>query len=208
MGSRRGVTCRCRSPSSWSVLALVISFAILIFAWHKPRFHHVGGHRLPGLTAVLDHPIVRLIARPAGAGHLRLGGLATIAGRDLLTNPIFGFVFVWMSGRPGTDLAAIRPVLARHQPFADDPLGLIPLPAGIGVWPAAVCLFGFGWLELVQLGPNHAGTAALGAGLVGDLGGRTRSCSARAGSAQQIRWKSIVSTLAEMSIFLGLRAGC
>ena len=37
---------------------------------------------------------------------------------------------------------------------------------------------------------------------------RARSCSARAGSAQQIRWKSIASALAQMSIFLGLRAGC
>ena len=31
-----------------AVLALVISFAILIFAWHKPRFHYVGGHHCPG----------------------------------------------------------------------------------------------------------------------------------------------------------------
>jgi hypothetical protein len=46
-----------------AVLALVISFAILIFAWRKPRFHYVGGHPLPGLTAVLDHPIVQIIAR-------------------------------------------------------------------------------------------------------------------------------------------------
>ena len=65
MGSRRGVTMPL--PFSFvvvgAVLALVISFAILIFAWHKPRIHHVGGHPLPGLTAVLDHPIVRLIAR-------------------------------------------------------------------------------------------------------------------------------------------------
>ena len=28
--------------------------------------------------------------------------------------------------------------------------GLLTLPAGIGVWPAAAGLFGFGWLELVQ----------------------------------------------------------
>jgi hypothetical protein len=26
-----------------AVLALVISFAILIFAWRQPRFHRVGG---------------------------------------------------------------------------------------------------------------------------------------------------------------------
>jgi hypothetical protein len=41
-----------------AVLALVISFAILSFAWFKPWFHYIGGHPLPGLTAVLDHPIV------------------------------------------------------------------------------------------------------------------------------------------------------
>jgi hypothetical protein len=46
-----------------AALALVISFAILIFAWRKPRFHYVGGHPLPGLTSVLDHPIVQIIAR-------------------------------------------------------------------------------------------------------------------------------------------------
>jgi hypothetical protein len=33
-----------------AVLALVISFAILIFAWRKPQFHYIGGHPLPELT--------------------------------------------------------------------------------------------------------------------------------------------------------------
>ena len=49
MASRRGTTCRCRSPSSWSApsLALVISFAVLIFAWRTPRFHAVGGRGAP-----------------------------------------------------------------------------------------------------------------------------------------------------------------
>ena len=46
-----------------AVLALVISFAILIFAWRQPRFERVGGQPMPGLTAVVDHPVVRLIAR-------------------------------------------------------------------------------------------------------------------------------------------------
>ena len=161
---------------------------------------------LPGLTAVLDQPILRLTPAcwcwpptPGRAGDN--SGPGSVDQSDLRLRPCLDV------GRPGADLAATRPVLARHQAVADDPPGLIPLPAGIGVWPAAVCLFGFGWLELVQLGPNHAGTSALGDRLVGDLGGRARSCSARAGSAQQIRSKSIASTLAQMSIFLGLRAG-
>jgi hypothetical protein len=79
-----------------AVLALVLSFAILIFAWRKPRFHYVGGHPMPGLTAVLDHPIVRLIARLLVLATYAWAGLAMMAGQDLLTNPIFGFVFVRM----------------------------------------------------------------------------------------------------------------
>jgi hypothetical protein len=79
-----------------AVLAPAISFAILIFAWRKPRFHYVGGHPLPGLTAVLHHPIVRLIARLLVLATYAWAGLAMMAGQDLLTNPLFGFVFVWM----------------------------------------------------------------------------------------------------------------
>jgi hypothetical protein len=75
-----------------AVLALVISFAILIFAWRKPRFHYVGGHPLPGLTAVLDHPIVQIIARALVFATYAWAGLAIMAGQDPFTNPIFG---VW-----------------------------------------------------------------------------------------------------------------
>jgi len=36
----------------------------------------------------------------------------------------------------------------------DPELGLFPLPRGLGVWPAALALAGFAWLELVQ--PDRA----------------------------------------------------
>ena len=72
-----------------AVLALLISFAILIFAWRKPRFHHVAGHPVPGLTTVLDHPIVQIIARLLVLATYAWAGLAMIAGKDLLTNSIF-----------------------------------------------------------------------------------------------------------------------
>ena len=80
-----------------AVLALVISLAILIFPWRQPRFHRVGGYPIPGLTAVVDHPIVRLVARVLALSTYAWAGLAMMAGQDLLTNPISGFVFVWMS---------------------------------------------------------------------------------------------------------------
>jgi hypothetical protein len=149
----------------------VISFAILIFAWRKPRFERVGGRNVPGLTAVIDHPVVQVTARALVLATYAWAGLAMIAGQDLLTNPIFGFVFVWMwvglvpiSLLLGQFWRATNPLRTIHRGLCavarvDPEQGLLSLPAGIGVWPAAVGLFGFGWLELVQ--PDRTTLAVL-----------------------------------------------
>jgi hypothetical protein len=154
-----------------AVLALVISFAILIFAWRQPRFERVGGRPMPGLTAVVDHPIVRLVARGLVLATYAWAGLAMMAGQDLLTNPIFGFVYVWMwvglvpiSLLLGQFWRATNPLRTIHRGLCalarvDPEQGLVTLPSRVGVWPAAVGLFGFGWLELVQ--PDRTTLAVL-----------------------------------------------
>jgi hypothetical protein len=154
-----------------AVLALVISFAILIFAWRQPRFERVGGRPMPGLTAVVDHPIVRLIARALVLATYAWAGLAMMAGQDLLTNPIFGFVYVWMwvglvpiSLLLGQFWRATNPLRSIHRGLCalarvDPEQGLVTLPSRVGVWPAAAGLFGFGWLELVQ--PDRTTLAVL-----------------------------------------------
>jgi hypothetical protein len=154
-----------------AVLALVISFAILIFAWRTPRFKRVGGRDLPRVTAVVDSPVVQVIARALVLATYAWAGLAMMAGQDLLTNPIFGFVFVWMwvglvpiSLLLGQFWRATNPLRTIHRGLCaiarvDPEQGLISLPAGIGVWPAAIGLFGFGWLELVQ--PDRTTLAVL-----------------------------------------------
>jgi len=154
-----------------AVLALVISFAILIFAWRRPRFTRVGGRDLPRITAVVDSRAVQLIARALVLATYAWAGLAMMAGQDLLTNPIFGFVFVWMwvglvpiSLLLGQFWRATNPLRTIHRGLCaiarvDPEQGLLLLPAGIGVWPAAVGLFGFGWLELVQ--PDRTTLAVL-----------------------------------------------
>jgi hypothetical protein len=154
-----------------AVLALVISFAILIYAWRQPRFERVGGRPMPGLTAVVDHPIVRLIARVLVLATYLWAGLAMMAGQDLLTNPIFGFVYVWMwvglvpiSLLLGQFWRATNPLRSIHRGLCalarvDPEQGLVTLPSRVGVWPAAAGLFGFGWLELVQ--PDRTTLAVL-----------------------------------------------
>jgi hypothetical protein len=154
-----------------AVLALVISFAILIYAWRQPRFERVGGRPMPGLTAVVDHPIVRLIARVLVLATYLWAGLAMMAGQDLLTNPTFGFVYVWMwvglvpiSLLLGQFWRATNPLRTIHRGLCalarvDPEQGLVTLPSRVGVWPAAAGLFGFGWLELVQ--PDRTTLAVL-----------------------------------------------
>jgi hypothetical protein len=145
-----------------AVLALLISFTILIFAWRQPRLERVGGRPLRGLTAVVDNPVVLLIARALVLATYAWAGLALMAGQDLLTNPIFGFVFVWMwvglvpiSLLLGQFWRTTNPLRTIHRGLCavartDPQQGLVTLPGGVGVWPAALGLYGFAWLELVQ----------------------------------------------------------
>ena len=154
-----------------AALALLISFAILILAWRRPRFERIGGRPMRGLTVVVDSPVVRLIARVLVLATYIWAGLAMMAGQDLLTNPIFGFVFVWMwvglvpiSLLLGQFWRTTNPLRTIHRGLCaiariDPQQGLVSLPAGVGVWPAAVGLFGFGWLELVQ--PDRTTLAVL-----------------------------------------------
>jgi hypothetical protein len=154
-----------------AILALTISFVILIFAWRRPRFDRVGGHPMPRLTAVVDHPITRLVARAVVLAAFAWAGLAMMAGQDLLTNPIFGFVFVWMwvglvpiSLLFGQFWRATNPLRTIHRGLCalarvDPEQGLFALHARVGVWPAAAGMFGFAWLELVQ--PDRTTLAVL-----------------------------------------------
>jgi hypothetical protein len=154
-----------------AALALTISFVILIFAWRAPRFDRVGGRPMPRLTAIVDHPVTRLVARVVVLAAYVWALLALIAGQDLLTNPAFGFVYVWMwvglvpiSLLLGQFWRATNPLRTIHRGLCalarvDPGQGLAALSAKVGVWPAAAGIFGFAWLELVQ--PDRTTLAVL-----------------------------------------------
>lgn len=146
-----------------AAIALIVSFGLLFVAWRQQRFTSAGGVPLPRLTALVDHRAFRLTARLVVlALHLWVGA-ALVAGQDLLTNPVFGFVYAWMwvglvplslalgpVWRVTNPLRTIHAALARLAGIKDPAEGLVRLPARLGVWPAAVGLFGFAWLELIQ----------------------------------------------------------
>jgi hypothetical protein len=149
-----------------AALALLVSFVVLRYAWRRPRFREPGGLPLPGLTRLVDLPVVRRLAALAVLGLYAWAGLALVAGKDLLTNPVFGFVYVWMwvglvplSLLLGPFWRATNPLRTLHRGLCalartDPSAGLATLSPRLGRWPAAFTLFAFGWLELVQ--PDRA----------------------------------------------------
>ena len=145
-----------------AAVALVVSFVVLLFAWRSPQFTADGGRPVPGLQRIVDHRGVRLAAALLVLALYAWIGLATAAGQDRLTNPVFGFVFVWVwvglvpvSLLFGQVWRATNPLRTVHAGLTrlarlDPDAALVRLPARLGVWPAAIGLFAFAWLELVQ----------------------------------------------------------
>jgi hypothetical protein len=160
--------------------ALIVSFCVLVLAWRSPRYAGAerAGRPLPGGLA-------RLLDSEGWAWALRLLGLlfagwftwALVAGPDRVTNPVFGsfYVLLWVGIVPasllfGRIFRAMSPVRTINLLFAratggDPANGVTAYPAWLGSWPAAVGLFAFVWLELVNpqsayLGPVRLWLAA------------------------------------------------
>ncbi len=142
--------------------ALVLSFVILFFAWRQPRFLSPGGRTLAALTRLADAPAVRWTLRGLMLAAFVWAGLGLFAGQDRLTNPAFGFVYVWMwvglvplSILLGPFWRVLNPIRTIHRGLAalarvDRREGLFDLGDRVGVWPATLGLFGFAWLELIE----------------------------------------------------------
>ncbi len=155
-----------------AVAALVVSFTVLAVAWRSPRFDPAtGGRPAPAaLQRLVDHPAYRVALRVLGMAGLAWFGLAAVFGQNLLTNPAFGMFYVWWwvglvpaSVLLGPVWRTISPVRTINALFAkvsgsDPDRGLYEYPARLGLWPAALGLFAFVWMELVypfstELGP-------------------------------------------------------
>lgn len=143
--------------------ALAISFIVLTLAWRRSRFDaRSGGLALPaGFARSVDGPAFAWTLRALGMAFFLYVGWAAVAGPDLLVNPTFGvfYVILWVGLVPaslafGSFYRAVNPVRTLHLLFSkatggDAEDGLVELPSWVGLWPAALTLFAFVWLELV-----------------------------------------------------------
>ena len=155
-----------------AVAALTVSFTVLAIAWRNPRYDAAtSGRPAPRqLAAVVDSTGFRVALRVLGFALFLYAAMAAVLGKDLLTNPFFGFFYVWwwvglvpLSLLFGPVWKAISPVRTINLAFArlsgsDPDRGVFEYPDRLGHWPAAVGLFAFVWMELVypfstELGP-------------------------------------------------------
>jgi hypothetical protein len=166
-------------PASFAIAggtaALVLSFVVLLVAWREPRLDLPRGWRpVPGrLARVADSRGLAIGLRAAGLVVLGFTGWAATAGPDLLTNPTFGIVYVWLwvglvpaSLAFGRFFRAVSPARTLHLLLAralrtPPDRGVYRYPEGLGYWPAAVGLFAFVWMELVNPSATYLDTVIL-----------------------------------------------
>lgn len=143
--------------------ALAVSFIVLAVAWRSPRFDAATkGRPVPVWFArLVDVPRFTTVLRAAGFVFFLYVAWAAIAGPDLVINPVFGVVYVWLwvgvvlaSVLLGPVYRAVNPLRTVHLLFTrlthgTPERGVAELPARVGMWPAATGLFAFVWLELV-----------------------------------------------------------
>jgi hypothetical protein len=140
-----------------AALAVVATFTILARAWPQSRLRgDAAGTPVPGaLTRLLDSRGWEWGWRLAGLAVVGWIGLAALFGPDDALNPTAGFLYVvlWV-GILVIASAVLGPVWPALNPIRTLLL-LLRTPQqrrampGIGLWPAAVALAGFAWLELV-----------------------------------------------------------
>lgn len=150
---------------SGAVAALVLSFAVLVLAWRRPRYADAAatrGLRAPGfLSRLVLSPYTRIGLRVLGFVLFLYTAACAVFGVDQLTNPFFGIFYIWWwvglvfaSLLLGPVWKAISPVrtindLLQRLSGGDGERGIRHYPAWLGYWPAAFGLYAFVWLELV-----------------------------------------------------------
>ncbi len=180
-------------------LTLVVTFAILFWAWRTPRYEEPGGRPLPRLTALVDSGWFVWPLRGLVAGVWAVAGLGLLLGVDRLDNPIFGFVLVWL----WVGLVPIALLLGRVHRLTN-PVRLFTgfTPAGSktgSVWPAALASTAFFYLELVEPRALELPTMQLfaGAWLVWLVAGRLATSPGWVARADP--FEAFASTVARMS---------
>jgi hypothetical protein len=168
IGGRQDLPIPFRLAVGGAAVAIALSFVILGLAWRNPKYRgNASGKPLPAaITRTVDAGWFRWIVRLFGLAVFLYAMVSLLFGVDRLTNPIFGFVYilVWVGLVPisivlGPVWRTLNPLRTVHlllsKALRQSPSkGVLELPSWLGLWPAALGIFAFTWLELVA--PDRA----------------------------------------------------
>lgn len=155
---------------------VLISFVVLALLWQRPRTRGKGLALPIGIDALVGSAALRAVMRAITLAVLVAVVVLGFAG-PIDTNRNIGpwliYVWLWVGLVPASLLlgpvwAVLNPLRLAHALLArllrlDPDSGARTLPSGVGLWPAAVFLLGYLWVELVL--PARADPPVL-AGLV------------------------------------------
>ena len=166
---------------------------MLAVAWRTPRYdeERTGQPAPAWLSRIVDSKAWFVAWRVFGLVTFAYTAMVAIGGQDTLINPLFGifYVLLWVGFVPpsllvGPAYKAISPVRTINAAFAkltggDPDQGVFTYPERLGLWPAALGLYAFVWMELVypfatELGPvrlwcaAYVATMLLGGALFGN----------------------------------------
>ena len=159
IGSRRDLPLPFPYVVVGAALIVTATFWFLTRSWRVVRLGALRGRPLPRFSRVLTSVPVTVVARVVVLAFWAWFVMALVAGKDLVTNPVFGvvFVLVWVGLVPvsllgGALWRGVHPVrtIARWFGPSEGPTRL----EGLGVYPAALAVLVWGWFELVQ--PDRA----------------------------------------------------
>lgn len=143
-----------------ALAALLISFLAIGTLWREPRLRPSDGILLPAPVArALDSRWLRGLARLLTAVLTAWVLVALVAGPDSANNPVASVVYVWFWVGLAFASMLLGPVWRVVNPLRVLHAGLLRLarvspdlaavPYRAGLWPAAVGLGAFTWVELV-----------------------------------------------------------
>jgi hypothetical protein len=147
--------------ASW---ALTISFAVVAFAWKRPRFDPDNPARaLPvRLARVIDAPVTRRVVAALGLLFVAWVVVVCVIGpqNDENALPATFYVLLWvglvaLSVVTGPIWRAVSPLRTVFRLLPA--VGAKAFPQGWGYRPAALGLFAFVWLELASPDPGALG---------------------------------------------------
>jgi hypothetical protein len=148
--------------------ALTFTFALVAFAWRRPRFDPLKpGRSLPTvLTTLVDSRVIRWSAAAVALVFAAWAVGAGVWGPDSESNALLGafYVLLWVGlvalslavGPVWRVISPMRTVYLLLRRITPERLGRprLSYPEGWGYRPAAVGLFAFVWMELAS--PNPA----------------------------------------------------